>query len=137
MAELISKNRVQTPKIANWPDSFGSRQPYNRAFYAPPEQIAKNPTAGKGPFHSFTANGMPCTRPPWGQLIAVSANTGEILWKSVLGLRLNMPEGKQLLGNSGSAGPTVTAGGLVFGVGAAGDRLGDHPHQAGGPEVRV
>jgi quinoprotein glucose dehydrogenase len=63
---------------------------------------------------------MPCTRPPWGQLIAVNANTGEILWKSVLGLRLNMPAGKQLLGNSGSAGPTVTAGGLVF-VGATGD----------------
>ena len=110
----------QTPKIANWPDSFGSMQAYNRAFYAPPDAIAKQPTAGKGPFHSFTANGMPCIRPPWGQLIAVNANTGEILWKSVLGLRLNMPEGKQLLGNSGSAGPTVTAGGLVF-VGATSD----------------
>ena len=110
--------KQQTPKIANWPDSFGSRQPYNRAFYAPPNPA--QPTAGKGPFHSFTANGMPCTRPPWGQLIAVNANTGEILWKSVLGLRLNMPAGKQLLGNSGSAGPTVTAGGLVF-VGATSD----------------
>ena len=31
-----------------------------------------------------------------------------------------MPAGKQLLGNSGSAGPTVTAGGLVF-VGATND----------------
>jgi glucose dehydrogenase len=108
----------QTPKIANWPDSFGSRQPYNRAFYAPPNPA--QPTAGKGPFHSFTANGMPCIRPPWGQLIAVNANTGEVLWKSVLGLRLNMPAGKQLLGNSGSAGPTVTAGGVVF-VGATND----------------
>jgi quinoprotein glucose dehydrogenase len=112
--------KVRTPKIANWPDSFGSRQEYNRAFYASPEAIAKQATAGKGPFHSFTANGMPCIRPPWGQLVAVNANTGEILWKSVLGLRLNMPPEKQLLGNSGSAGPTVTAGGLVF-VGATSD----------------
>ena len=32
-----------------------------------------------------------------------------------------MPEGKQLTGNSGSAGPTVTAGGLVL-VGATADR---------------
>jgi quinoprotein glucose dehydrogenase len=109
--------KQKTPKIA-YPDSFGSRQPYNRAFSAPPNPA--QPTAGKGPFHSFTANGMPCTRPPWGQLMAVNANTGEVLWKSVLGLRLNMPAGKQLLGNSGSAGPTVTAGGLVF-VGATGD----------------
>jgi quinoprotein glucose dehydrogenase len=112
--------KVRTPKIANWPDSFGSRQEYNRAFYAAPEAIAKQPTAGKGPFHQFSANGMPCIRPPWGQLVAVNANTGEIVWKQTLGLRLNMPEGKQLLGNSGSAGPTVTAGGLVF-VGATGD----------------
>jgi quinoprotein glucose dehydrogenase len=32
-----------------------------------------------------------------------------------------LPEGRQLTGNSGSAGPTVTAGGLVF-VGATSDR---------------
>ena len=63
---------------------------------------------------------MPCIRPPWGQLIAVNANTGEILWKSVLGIRPNLPADKQLVGNSGSAGPTVTAGGLVF-VGATND----------------
>ena len=109
---------AKTPKIPNWPDSAGSLQAYNRAFYAPPNDA--NPTAGKGPFHQFTANGMPCIRPPWGQLIAVNANTGEIVWKSVLGLRLNMPPGKQLLGSSGSAGPTVTGGGLVF-VGATND----------------
>jgi quinoprotein glucose dehydrogenase len=39
----------------------------------------------------------------------------------VLGLNLSLPEGKQLVGNAGSAGPTVTAGGLVF-VGATNDR---------------
>ena len=32
-----------------------------------------------------------------------------------------LPEGKRLTGNSGSAGPSVTAGGLVF-VGATSDR---------------
>ncbi len=63
----------------------------------------------------------PCLRPPWGQLVAVDANTGEVLWEAGLGLNENLPEGKQLVGNSGSAGPTVTAGGLVF-VGATGDR---------------
>ena len=63
---------------------------------------------------------MPCIRPPWGQLVAVNANTGEILWKSVLGLNERLPAGKQLVGGSGSAGPTVTAGGLVF-VGATSD----------------
>jgi quinoprotein glucose dehydrogenase len=37
-----------------------------------------------------------------------------------LGLVEQLPEGKQLRGGSGSAGPSVTAGGLVF-VGATND----------------
>ena len=51
----------------------------------------------------------------------MNANTGQIVWESVLGLNEALPEGKQLVGSSGSAGPTVTAGGLVF-VGATNDR---------------
>ena len=38
-----------------------------------------------------------------------------------LGLNESLPEGKQLVRQRGSAGPTVTAGGLVF-VGATNDR---------------
>ena len=64
---------------------------------------------------------LPCQRPPWSTLIAVNANTGQIVWESPLGINEALPAGKQLVGNSGSAGPTVTAGGLVF-VGATGDR---------------
>jgi glucose dehydrogenase len=85
---------------------------------------------GPGPYHGFSAavkdtNGKtigtwPCQKPPWGRLIAVNANTGEIAWESVLGLNEGLPAGKQLTGGSGSAGPTVTAGGLVF-IGATSD----------------
>ena len=63
----------------------------------------------------------PCQRPPWSRLIAVDANTGEIAWATTLGINENLPAGKQHVGGSGSAGPTVTAGGLVF-VGATDDR---------------
>ena len=56
-----------------------------------------------------------------GRLVAVNANTGEIAWESTLGLNDALPEGKQLTGGSGSAGPTATAGGLIF-VGATNDR---------------
>ncbi|HLG55199.1 MAG TPA: PQQ-binding-like beta-propeller repeat protein [Vicinamibacterales bacterium] len=90
---------------------------------------------GVGPFFTFSAPlsgqynergqpvgpSLPCQRPPWSKLIAVNANTGQIVWESVLGVNASLPEGKQLVGNSGSAGPTVTAGGLVF-VGATNDR---------------
>ena len=70
-------------------------------------------TARRGP-------GAPCVRPPWSKLYAVNANTGAILWESTLGLNENLPAGKQLAGSGGSAGPTATAGGLVF-VGATSD----------------
>jgi glucose dehydrogenase len=63
---------------------------------------------------------LPCQRPPWSKLIAVNANTGQIVWETPLGINEALPAGKQRVGNSGSAGPTVTAGGLVF-VGATND----------------
>jgi quinoprotein glucose dehydrogenase len=105
-------------------EAVGSKQPYDRASIG-----------GVGPFFSFNApiggeydaNGRPvgpsapCQRPPWAKLVAVNAGTGEIVWQSVLGLIEELPEGKRLVGNSGSAGPTATAGGLVF-VGATNDR---------------
>ena len=112
------------PNVTYSFEAVGSKQPYDRAS-----------VDGVGPFHSFTAplsgkynekNGrpigpsLPCQRPPWGQLVAVNANTGKIAWKVPLGLTEALPEGKQLTGNSNSAGPTVTAGGLVF-VGATND----------------
>lgn len=86
---------------------------------------------GAGPYFSFSApltddDGkvlatLPCYRPPWSRLMAIDANTGETLWQSTLGITPELPAGKQLTGGSGSAGPTVTAGGLVF-VGATNDK---------------
>jgi len=86
---------------------------------------------GAGPYFNFnapykdasgrTVATLPCQRPPWARLVAVNANTGEIAWETPLGLTEALPEGKQRTGSSGSAGPTVTAGGVVF-VGATTDR---------------
>ena len=120
---LVGWVEDKDPKVTYSFEAVGSKQPYDRAS-----------VDGVGPFHSFSAplsgkygeNGrpigpvVPCQRPPWGQLVAVNANTGKIAWKTPLGLTEALPEGKQLTGNSGSAGPSVTAGGLVF-VGATND----------------
>jgi quinoprotein glucose dehydrogenase len=101
-------------------DTVGSTLPYDRASID-----------GVGPFHTFSASAgknesgrdviLPCQRPPWSRLIAVNANTGEIAWETTLGVNDFLPAGKQNVGGSGSAGPAVTAGGLVF-VGATDDR---------------
>jgi quinoprotein glucose dehydrogenase len=86
---------------------------------------------GAGPYFTFSApltdsagkvqTSLPCYRPPWSRLVALDANTGEIAWQTTLGVTTELPEGKQLVGGSGSAGPTATAGGLVF-VGATNDK---------------
>jgi quinoprotein glucose dehydrogenase len=85
---------------------------------------------GPGPYHGFSASvrdadghvlgNWPCQKPPWGRLSAVNANTGEIAWQVPLGATEALPEGKRNTGGTGSAGPIVTAGGLVF-IGATND----------------
>ena len=121
---LVGWVEEKDPNVDYSFDARGSKQAYDRAS-----------VNGVGPFFTFSApmngyddNGrpkpgpqLPCQRPPWSKLIAVNANTGQIVWESVLGLNEGLPAGKQLVGGSGSAGPTVTAGGLVF-VGATSDR---------------
>ncbi|HJT89751.1 MAG TPA: PQQ-binding-like beta-propeller repeat protein, partial [Bryobacteraceae bacterium] len=86
---------------------------------------------GPGPYHGFSApvkdaNGKvignwPCQKPPWGRLSAVNANTGEIAWQVPLGITEGLPEARQHTGGTGSAGPIVTAGGLVL-IGATNDK---------------
>jgi len=63
----------------------------------------------------------PCQKPPWGQLAAVNAATGEIAWQVPLGITEQLPEAKQRTGRLNIGGPITTAGGLVF-IGATNDR---------------
>jgi quinoprotein glucose dehydrogenase len=63
---------------------------------------------------------LPCTEPPWGQLVAIDLNTGKIAWRSTLGVTDSFPEGKRRTGRPGLGGPIVTASGLTF-VGATDD----------------
>jgi len=97
-----------------------SQQPYDRGSLI-----------GPGAYSGFTASfetkdgrklNLPCIRPPWGRLVAVDGNTGDILWASPLGLTEGLPAGKQNTGaNNSLGGPIATAGGLVF-IAATGDR---------------
>ena len=70
-------------------------------------------------------SGMPCTRPPFGTLVAIALDTGARLWEVPLGsLERHVPPGTTLPPEWGSVnlgGPIVTAGGVVF-IGAALDR---------------
>ena len=63
---------------------------------------------------------LPCTEPPWGELVAVDVNSGKIAWRSTLGVTDGFPAGKQQTGRPGLGGPITTAGGLTF-IGATDD----------------
>jgi glucose dehydrogenase len=101
----------------------GSNQAYDRASISGPGPYSgySAPLGGYDEEGRSIGGNLPCSRPPWAELVAVDASRGEIVWRSTLGLNSNLPEGRQLVGGSGSAGPTVTGGGLVF-VGATNDQ---------------
>jgi quinoprotein glucose dehydrogenase len=64
--------------------------------------------------------GWPCIKPPWGELIAVNANTGDIAWRTPLGSADDYGEAGNKTGTVNIGGSVATAGGLVF-IGATVD----------------
>jgi quinoprotein glucose dehydrogenase len=71
----------------------------------------------------FSPDGALCNRPPWGILAAVDMATGKIAWSEPLGTTRDLMPGRpaKRIGVYGFGGPMVTAGGLVFAAGTAGD----------------
>jgi glucose dehydrogenase len=68
-------------------------------------------------------NKYPCQQPPWGELIAVNANTGDIVWKVPLGIYEELvAKGIPPTGTPNLGGSITTASGLVF-IGATKDNL--------------
>jgi glucose dehydrogenase len=61
------------------------------------------------------ARQLPCQQPPWAELMAVAANTGDIAWRVPLGTSDEMEaRGVHNTGAFGQGGSIATAGGLVF-----------------------
>jgi quinoprotein glucose dehydrogenase len=66
-------------------------------------------------------NKYPCQQPPWGELVAVNANTGDIVWKIPFGIYPELvAKGIPPTGTPNLGGPITTASGLVF-IGATKD----------------
>lgn len=80
------------------------------------------PLPGTSPSGRFrdAASQMPCNQPPWGELVAVNVNTGDIAWRVPLGITDSLPADKQRTGRPGQGGSIATASGLIF-IGAADD----------------
>ena len=55
-----------------------------------------------------------CNEPPWGELIAVNANTGDIAWRVPLGVFEELEKKGLKTGTPSLGGAITTAGNLVF-----------------------
>jgi glucose dehydrogenase len=68
------------------------------------------------------AQGYPCSTAPWGELMAVSATTGEFVWRVPLGEYKELTaKGIPVTGTPNAGGPVATASGLIF-IGATSDK---------------
>jgi quinoprotein glucose dehydrogenase len=125
--------------VASFPGSLGGTDWGGAAFdprlgyyivntndLASPEQLAQAPDGSwnlkEGYLYFWDpVKRLPCQPPPWGSLYAVNVNTGQIAWRSVLGVSDNLPENLRRTGRPSAGGPIVTAGGLTF-IAATDDR---------------
>ncbi len=57
---------------------------------------------------------LPCTPTPWSELIAVNVNTGDVAWRTTLGVTESLGEKGLTTGARSIGGNIQTAGGLVF-----------------------
>jgi len=91
--------------------SRGGGAPAAAASTAPPS-FSKTP----GPFSRFwdSSKEWSCTQPPWGELVAVNANTGDIAWHVTLGAFPELEAKGIKSGTPSSGGAITTAGNLVF-----------------------
>jgi quinoprotein glucose dehydrogenase len=63
---------------------------------------------------------LPCGPTPWGQLVAVNVDTGDVVYRKTLGVTDSFPPQFQDTGRPGLGGTMLTASGLTF-VGATDD----------------
>jgi len=63
---------------------------------------------------------LPCGPTPWGQLVAVNVDTGDVVYRKTLGVTESFPASLQETGRPGLGGTILTASGLTF-VGATDD----------------
>jgi glucose dehydrogenase len=90
-----------------------------------------NPSMSSGVLPSYAKrkipfedqNGYPCSAPPWGELMAVSATSGDIVWRVPLGEYKDLTaKGVPKTGTPNAGGPVITAGGVLF-IGATADLM--------------
>ncbi len=124
--DLLNSGRRMMPSFQQLPENdkkalasyildnvSSQRQPYIKTATEADayRQLPYNSTG----YHKFlTKEGYPAVAPPWGTLNAIDLNTGQLVWKQVLGDYPELKAKGYHTGTENYGGPVVTAGGLVF-----------------------
>jgi len=94
------------------------------------------PSFGKVKIPFDDPEGYPCSAPPWGELMAINADTADILWRVPLGEYQELTKrGVPKTGTPNAGGPIVTASGLIF-IGSTTDQQFRGFDSATGKELR-
>lgn len=89
------------------------------------------PSKSSGLFDSYAKRkipfldpqGYPCSAAPWGELMAISADTGDVVWREPLGEYKELTaRGVPKTGTANAGGPILTASGVLF-IGATADKM--------------
>lgn len=113
LTELLHKVRDYWWNIL-WPN--GPAESTTEGLFLPPDWGGREVSEQAGtPYRIYrtplvSPSGLPCIPGPWGAVVALDLNRGEILWTSPLGTL--MPG--QATGAVTVSGPIVTASGLLF-----------------------
>lgn len=93
------------------------------AMLTPAISAGKFETLSKSKIPFLDQNGYPCSKPPWGELMAINAATGDFLWREPLGEYKELSaKGLPPTGQIPAGGSIVTGGGVLF-VAATPDRM--------------
>lgn len=124
--DLLGSGRRMMPAFAQLSEAekkalasfiLDEKQNQPKAFVqdAKPEDEYYNLPYNSTGYHKFlTKEGYPAVSPPWGTLNAIDLNTGELVWKQVLGDYPELKAKGYHTGTENYGGPVVTAGGVLF-----------------------
>src|ERR1700756_5946884 len=96
--------------VSNTPNLF---QPMRLVQKPDGSYINEGPLAGLRRFGEADRH-LPCGPTPWGELVAVNMDTGDIAYRKTLGVTDLFTEGLQDTGRPSTGGVILTASGLTF-----------------------